>query len=169
MPRQRQPAPPPEGDEIDIAALLDEVRGTNARQDELAAAIEELRTARTPAARRRAALDVDAAEEGLVKALRQHGYHDITVDDLEELRRGRRESEFESWFDKRLQRMGDELEAESVAAAAEGGAGGEGKGKGKGGKAAGRAPRAAADGGGAAAEGGDEGGAGDERGGGYFG
>lgn len=121
MPRSRQ-QPQPEGDEIDIGALLEEVRGIREERDELRTAIEELRTARTPSARRAATRDVDAAEEGLAKALRQHGYHDITADDLEDLRRSRRQSEFDAWFDQRLQRMDEELEAET-AQAASGGAG----------------------------------------------
>lgn len=111
-PRQRQDPPGGEGGD-ELAELVEELR---AGQDELRTAIEELRSARTPATRRRAQRDVDAAESDLGKALRAAGFHDLSEDDLHELRGIRERERFERFFDERLERMGRELEDEADAA-----------------------------------------------------
>ena len=125
MPRsRREPPAGGAGDgEFDLQELLGEVRSIRDERDELKAAVEELRTATTAQQRRAAERDVRQAESGLAKALRDAGFADVSETDLEDLRKRRRQAEYNEWFEARLERMGAELEAEAEAAQRDAGSG----------------------------------------------
>lgn len=132
----RQRTDPDGGEERDeLAELVAEIRS---ERDELLQRIETLESARSEPARREARREVRQSESGLAKALRDAGFHDLSEDDLHELRSTRQRAQFDRWLDERIAReeaaaAGDEKDAGKRSSSKKGDVGegkaGEGEGK----------------------------------------